>query len=305
MTRTVHDALASHTTNYEIVRELHAVPPHVTYEVVVDGTRAVCKLATDPETDPTTEARIIEFVGRETTVPVPRILAVGRNYFLAEWHDGVPETPRNDELWARTAGAGMAILHTQTAPHFEETGVLDATSDELLVDEDEVWPETIRVVLEDCREYLGSFGYADVARDALTFVRDHPDAFAGCGHPVLCHGNFVPDHVGVSDGILDCVIDFEHTLVGPAEYDYWRTALPVFEASDRPTLGRAFHAGYESVRALPDGFDRRAYLYRMVNTVSYLKALFVQQQHTEEETTHSAEWMVGYVRETLDSLGDQ
>jgi aminoglycoside phosphotransferase (APT) family kinase protein len=119
---------------------------------------------------------------------------------------------------------------------------------------------------------------------------------------VLCHGNLLPDHLGIEGGKVACVIDFEHALVGPGEYDYWRTALPAFEAREHPGLHRAFRAGYESVRPLPDEFDRRADCYRMVNTVSYLKALYLQQQITGDEAERRAEWMAGYVRDALDDL---
>jgi fructosamine-3-kinase len=302
MTRDVNDALASHTNDYEIRHELHAVPPHSTYEVMFDGTRAVCKLARGSEADPTTEARIIEFVGRETSVPVPRILAVGPDYFIAEWHDGVPNAPRGDEGWARAVGTGMATLHTETAATFETTGLLRSAENELTLDGFETWPATVSALLEDRREYLTAFGYADVAYDAIEFVRAHPDAFAGYGDPVLCHGNLLPDHAGVADDELTCVIDFEHALVGPGEYDYWRMALPVFEGQERPDCHAAFREGYESVRPLPAGFDRRADLYRMLNAVSYLKSLYLQRQITGRETARRAEWFAERVRGTLADL---
>lgn len=298
----IHDALAQHTTDYEAHRELHAVPPHVTYEVTIDGTHAVCKLATSSEADLTTEARIMKFVGRETPIPVPRVLAVGPEHFVAEWHDGIPEEPRRDEEWARAAGAGMATLHAETADAFERTGLLRADGTGLGIDGHPTWPETVAALLERRREFLVGTGYADVATEALAFVREHPEAFDGADDPVLCHGNLLPDHVGAKDGAVTCVIDFEHALVGPGEYDYWRTALPVFgdrEFSDRQ---RAFRAGYESVRALPDGFDRRAALYRAVNGVSYFRSLFLQGQITGEDAERRAERMADSVRGVLADL---
>ena len=304
MTRNVHDALASHTTEYEIHRELHAVPPHRTHEVTVDGVHAVCKLATGPGADPATEARIVRHIGEHTSIPVPRIVAIGQDHFVAKWHDGVPEAdePPITEECARIAGAGMATLHAETTSDFEATGLLGSKESELSLDAHETWPETIEAVLEDRRDYLARFEYADMAREAIQFVRGHPEAFADCGDPVLCHGNLLPDHLGIEGGKVACVIDFEHALVGPGEYDYWRTALPAFEAREHPGLHRAFRAGYESVRPLPDEFDRRADCYRMVNTVSYLKALYLQQQITGDEAERRAEWMAGYVRDALDDL---
>ena len=302
MTRDVHDTLVSHTTEYKIRRELHDVPPHRTHEVSIDGVRAVCKLATGPEADLATEARIIRYVDEHTSVPVPRIIAIGQDHFIAEWHDGVPETDEIGERWARIAGTGMATLHAETASDFETMGLLRSTGDELSLDASKTWPETIAAVLKDRREYLAGVGYADVAREALQFVREYPVAFADCGDPVLCHGNLLPAHLGIEDGNVACVIDFEHALVGPGEYDYWRTALPTFVTRERPDLQRAFRTGYESIHPLPDGFDRRADCYRMVNSVSYLKALHLQQQITGDEAERRAERMADYVHDALDDL---
>ncbi|WP_458207469.1 hypothetical protein [Haladaptatus sp. NG-SE-30] len=86
--RDVHDGhkrLAPHAEQYEVVRKLHDVPPHVTHEVRIDGKRAVCKRATSDEGDPAMEARTMQFLETNTSVPVPHVLAVGDDYFVAEW----------------------------------------------------------------------------------------------------------------------------------------------------------------------------------------------------------------------------
>ena len=80
--RTIDDALAQHTDDYRAVRELHRVSPHVTWEVRFERRRAVCKRATSAEGDPATEARVLSFVGRETDLPIPEVLAVGADHFV-------------------------------------------------------------------------------------------------------------------------------------------------------------------------------------------------------------------------------
>lgn len=316
MTRDVHDvqdakdggdvrnALASHADGYTVHRQLHAVPPHAVYEVTVDGIRAVCKVTRGPEADPACEARVIQHVGRETSLPVPRVLAVGDDHFVAEWCDGLPgDDPDVDETWARAAGAGLATLHAEAS--FEQTGLFRAGEDGLALDGHETWSRTLEALLADRRDYLADRGYADVATEAVEFVRDHRDAF-DCGvEPVLVHGNYLPDHVRTTGGEVACVIDFEHALAGPAEYDYWRTAMPVFEGSDRSaggTIREAFGSGYESVRPFPGGLDRRADLCRLVNSVSYLKALYVQREHIDAEDERRAAATCEYARDVLERL---
>jgi len=323
----IRDALAAQYDEFTVEREVHAVPPHATFEVVVGGRRAICKLARGPEADPATEARILQHVRRETTIPVPKVLAVGDDYFVAAWSedvpssgarrgssdsesDGVPQNvePPAGEAWARVAGEAMASLHEQAGfdafgfPRAADGGVADGR---LVVDARESWHATVCDYLADLRDWLAPHGYDDVAAELLGFLREHPDAFRGCGSPVLCHGNFGPDHVGVRDGEVAHVIDFEHALVAPAEYDYWRTVVPVFlgpsgPESDAPR--EAFRAGYESVRALPPGFDRRGRLYRALYSVWALQSLFLQRNVTGDEATEFADWLREHVAETVADL---
>ena len=303
--RDVRERLASHADEYEVRDRLHDVPPHVTYEVALDGRRAVCKLATSDDGDPPTEARIAQHVGANTSVPVPRVLAVGDDHFVAAHRTDLPDGPTVDERRARTMGAGLATLHEETG--FDAPGFLGASDGDLALDARASWHETVCDLLGSRRDFLRNRDfdgeYAAVADDALAFVREHPGLLAGAGDPVLCHGNYLPDHVGTDGGDVTCVIDFEHALAGPAEYDYWRTAMPLLGNEDG-RVESAFRAGYESVRPLPAGFDERGDVYRLVNTVSYFRSLFLQENHTGTEAERRAERMAEYVRDAVASLGE-
>lgn len=310
----VSDALASISDDYEIRGTLHAVPPHAVYEVTVDGRPAVCKVARGPGADPATEARVMAFVARKTSVPVPEVLAVGDDWFVAEWRHGLPDDPTVDVERARTLGAGLATLHAETEGQFERTGFprahdegggegeRDSEGGVLAVDARDSWAETVTDLLVDCRDYLADVGYAEVAEVARSFVSDHPDVFDGAGAPVLAHGNYLPDHVGLREGEVACVVDWEHTLVAPAEYDYLRTVTPLFGGgggTDDPER-QAFREGYESVRSLPGGFEVRADAYRLVDAVSYLKALHVQRQKHGQEKARAAVAFRQYVLDAVE-----
>ncbi|WP_255169277.1 phosphotransferase family protein [Natrononativus amylolyticus] len=304
MTRDVRTILESTAAEYELRGELHAVPPHAVYEAVVDGQRAVCKLARGPEADPATEARVMERVRRETSVPVPEVLDVGPDWFLAAWHDGVPDEPTVGAERARTMGAGLATVHRETtfeaAGHFTTGG-----TGGLVLESRESWPETLRALVADCRRFLEPYGYAGVAEEVSAFLRERPDALAGAGEPVLIHGNYLREHVGVAGGEVTCVIDFEHAMAGDGEYDYWATALPTFVGANAPggDLGRrAFREGYESVRRLPDGFDRRSGVYRVVLGVTYLRSLYLQGQWERPAADRRAESFAGNIRKRLERL---
>jgi Ser/Thr protein kinase RdoA (MazF antagonist) len=321
----VRNVLESQFDDYEVRGPLHDVPPHAVYEVVVEGRRAVCKIARRPEADPAAEARVMAHVRRETSLPVPEVLAVGGErggtdgdgWFVAEWLDAVPRDvePPVGEAWARAAGGAMAALHAETGfdrPGFPRAGDGGGAGDDggagggrLVVDARDSWHDVVCEYVADLRDWLDPHGHGDVAADVLAFLRDHPGVLDGCGEPVVCHGNFGLEHVGVEAGAVTSVIDFEHALVAPGEYDYWRTAVPVFIGPSGPESDaphEAFRAGYESVRPLPDGFDRRGRVYRVLYTTWAFQSLHLQRNVTGGEARERAETFRRLVDDGLDDL---
>lgn len=304
------ESLASHAENYEVVRKLHDVPPHVTHEVRMDRKRAVCKRATNGEGNPAMEARAMQFLETNTSVPVSHVLAVGDDYFVAEWDEEVPEDGGVNEKDAHTIGAGLATLHDETRATFESYGFLEAKDGELALDAHGSWHETVCNLLAGRRDFLRNRGYdadAEAATDALAFVRERPKLLRGAGEPALCHGNYVPDHIGRDDDGVTTVIDFEHALVGPGEYDYWRTAIPTFTGPNGvdETLEGAFRTGYESVRPLSPGFNRRESVYRLITVVSFLRSLRLQRQQTGEEAARTAARFRDDVYQLVDSIQEE
>ncbi|MFT4891547.1 MAG: Ser/Thr protein kinase RdoA (MazF antagonist) [Halobacteriales archaeon] len=284
MDDTLHETLARHADDPAVVRELHDVPPHRVYEVRLDGDRAVLKFADGPRADPATEARVTEYVEEHTSMPVPEIRTVGDDYYLAEWCDGLPgDDPDVTENDVRALGRTMATLHEETG--FDAPGRPRADGDRLAVDARESWHAVVRDHLRDLRGPLADAGRAGIVDFVLEFLADHPDLLRD------------------ADDVTR-VIDFEHAIVGPPEYDYWRTVLPL-ESNEGEWSLRAFREGYDAVRPLPTGLVRRRLLYTSLITVSYLESLYVQDQHDDRETERKADWMCEYVDDRLAELDER
>lgn len=300
----IHDTLASEYDHVTVGDRLHAVPPHVVHEVTVDGQRAVCKLAVGPEAVLGREAAAQAHAASETDLPVPAVLTAGEGFYVAEWLDGVPDSGGDHDLesWARTAGAGLARLHEGTP--LDDHGPLRADGEALSVAAHPTAAEAMAGYLQDLRPGVAGTGYADVLDDAAGFLREHPDCLAGAGDPVLCHGNWLPDHVGVEGGEVTAVIDFERAVAAPAEHDYVRAALPLFLAPgrDEEPARRAFRSGYESVRPLPAGFDERLDVHRLVVVASFVESLFVQDEFDAAGTCERADGLREAVSELSTKL---
>lgn len=324
MTRDIETVLASQFDQFEIRGRLHDVPPHEVYEVTVDGRRAVCKVARAPEADPLTEAAVIDYVDRTTDVPVPSVLDAGDGYFVATWIDGLPaadEVPEGEEIdgtYARALGAGLARLHEATAGSFDRPGRPRAGDDgRLRVDARDSMHAVARDLLDRYERYLADVGWAGPVREVRELFAARPDLLAGAGDPVVCHGNFLPNHVGFASGDAEeggggaeiaAVVDFEHALVAAGEYDYWRTVHPVFVAPGSETsldARSAFREGYESVRELSHGFERRQEAYSLLNLASYFVALDLQNGGIGPEERPRAEAMADAVSELVASVRDR
>lgn len=304
MEGTVHAALEAQFASHEIVRKLHDVPPHGVYKVVVDGRRAVYKGDAGPAGSAGIEGRVMAFVGEETSIPVAEVLDVGDRHFVAAWHPHAPApeaTPAADVAWARAAGRCLATLHEETAPVIDGYGRFRPDGDGIAGPRFESWQGAAIEYLSRRSAALTRYGHGDGAEGVADWLRDHPAVFDGADGPVCCHGWATPEHVAIRGGRVACMIDFEHALAAPAEFDYWRTVIPTFGPADGPAK-RAFREGYEGVRSLPAGIQRRRPVYAMLNEVYYLESLFVQNRHEPEETQARATWLRERIIRRLEEL---
>lgn len=299
MNEIIHDRLASRFTEYSVARCLHDVPPHEVYEVRVDDRRAVYKGTTGPTGRAATEGHVMRFVDEHTTVPVPTVRVVGDSWFLMDWNSAAP-TPDAEsgatDPWVSAAGRALARLHDDSTPAVDGYGDPEPAGDVVSAPQDD-WHAAAVAYLRHRHEPLARYGHADVVDAAVDALTDRPDAFAGAGDSVLCHGWWTPAHVAVEDDRATCVVDFEHALAAPAEYDYWRTVILAFEDAEGAD---ALRAAYESVRPLPAGRTDRAPFFRLLCLVYYFESLHVQAQYGPEETRRRAE---GLRETTFDLIG--
>lgn len=288
--------------SFTVVRQLHDVPPHEVYEVTVNGQHAIYKGNTGPTGTARKEGRVMACLGERTSIPVPETVLVADEFYVAKWHDDAPSPKTEyhaDEEWARAAGRGLARLHDETAPVIDSYGSFRPDGSLKTCGYDE-WNAAAIEYVRDRRPVLARYGHADMADRVIEYLEAHPEAFAGAGRPVCCHGWATPEHVSVGDGDVACMIDFEHAIAAPGEYDYWRTVFPAFGTKEN-TAHNAFRESYESVRSLPDEFERRRPIYGLLNSVYYFESLYVQNQHGPEETAEQAERLRSRLIELLDT----
>lgn len=288
-----------------LLEELHDVPPYRVYEVSLDGRRAVLKVDDHPRGHAADEGRVLEHIECETSAGVPDVIAVGTGHYVTAWDDAFAGSPDPiDEEWAHVAGSWLGRLHADTAGAFDGFGRPRDGGSELAIDAHDRWIDAARERVGYHREYLEPLGYADVAESVNEFLRENPEIFEGCSEPVLCHGDVHPEHLARRADGTATAIDFEHALVAPAEYDYWRATMPYFEAADDVDDAAlwAFRAGYESVRPLPHGLEERRPAYRLLNLVAFFESLYLQGNVGPDERERRAGNLRRLVSETVETL---
>ncbi|ELZ01616.1 aminoglycoside phosphotransferase [Natrialba chahannaoensis JCM 10990] len=301
----IEKIVAQCSTASSVIRELHDIPPYRVYEVELDTRRAVVKVDDHRRGHAADEGRVHEYVATETTASVPEVLAVGADHYITVWREEIAHAATQiGSDWAHAAGVWMATLHDDTAGVFDGFGQLRNDGTGLSLAAHDTWADAVIERISHHRKYLATKGYADAADAVEAFFREHPHVFDAVGKPVLCHDDIHPEHLSRTSGGECIAIDFEHALVAPPEYDYWRTVMPYFEASDAvdETVMQAFQDGYESVRPLPGGFEERRQRYRLLNWVAFLESLYLQQNVDPDKREEMGDWMRTRVYETLSEV---
>lgn len=299
MTDVTLSPLTDRFDRVRVERRLHGVPPHEVFLVEIDGRRGVFKRSTSTRGRAGMEGAVTRTLDRHTSVPVPRVLVVGDDWFLTAWEPAAPDPDAGaapDTAWAERAGRELARLHDETAAWTDRYGRFSNTADGLACPSHDDWQAAAVAFCRDVRSVAADHGHGEVIDDVIRLLASDEDLCAGVGEPVVCHGWVTPEHLSVER--RSCFVDFEHAIAAPAGFDYWRTALVALDDEPR----RAFRTGYESVRPLPAGVAEREPLYRLLTIVYFFESLYVQDQHPPAETARRADRVRSSLRDLLADL---
>lgn len=307
----VGDALATYTDDYEVCRELSSRGPNGVYEVIVDGQTAVCKVTRENNAHIGQRAFVAQYVGEQTTVPTPALLAAEDDYALFEQIHGTPyggnEVRDLRERRLHNAGAMLARLHTET--DFAAHGYLCAQDGELDLDVKGTWSEMLETIVLGWCDDLAGTQFDETGQSVRTFVQSHHDALDTADGPDIVHGDYQPENILFDGERVAAVLDWEFSLVGAGEFDLCRAEREFFDWHDAPEdeeddgLRDALREGYESVRPLPDGFTARREVYRAVLKLDPMR-FFDTWKDEVEEPAATADSMVAFVRNSLANARD-
>ncbi len=229
--------------------------------------------------------------GRSRGVPVPAVISLGQTadvlgqadveYMVLEGVSGQPLA----ELWAALgqkeretalfqAGIQLARIHSIKVSGFwrrQPAGDWDF----------DTWEGVMDSALHDRsgeKQWIQGDRFSEEQfSEMMQLLRLYRDRF-GCSQPVLCHGDYLPEHIFVdASGHVTGIIDFGQFQGGPAELDvaYLRLEWPQLELT-------SFLAGFGSEQRLPDEFPMRLELQRLALAMGHLA---YQRQEGDTEQT--------------------
>lgn len=309
MTRDIHDVVAQYDGT--VIEELESLSSHSVYDVRVDGERAVCKVAgEDGEDAVALDAALLEYVHRETSVPVSRVVRSGTDHFLASWvagetYDGGMSHVRRTQRLTH-AGAMLARLHeavefdahgrftVETLPR-DQCGPIGGVS----LDAVGRWDEMLRSIVGRWRRDLPD-RFVEVGGAVYSFVGDHRWLFAD-EPATLVHGDYAGHNLLFDGDDVAAVLDWELAFSGAGEFDLCRAEQVLF-GGEYPTepdgaLREALWGGYESVRPPDAESEARRAVYRAVLALNPLRHVDEWTDEIDRETW--GEYLTERAREQL------
>jgi len=269
------------------------------------GTAYVMRIQRAGEIELQAEAALIE-EARKAGAPAPRVYLASvlehegeQLEFMVQ--DRVPGRPLgeveaglSEDDWARVsrdAGRALGQIHSVRAGGFYMRHA-DGSWD--FPDWQSVMDSTLRDRGSE-KEWILAAGFSDDEFAQMMRLIERYVMEFDCPEPVLCHADFLPEHIFVDDELRVCgVIDFGMAQGGHPIHDFATLAMVRTGLTPERVL-----IGYPASDFVRDRFDLRLHLHRLALEMGFL-AHHVRIQHYPEikENTRG-------LRETLEWLGSQ
>ncbi|SIR51755.1 Phosphotransferase enzyme family protein [Haladaptatus litoreus] len=300
----IRDVLKLHAEKYEMRRELPSRTPNTVYEVILDGRRAVCKVASGDDAHVRKDALATRYLAERTPTLVPRVFAIEDDHAIFEWVEGTTYNADANralrERRLRSAGKTLALFHEST--DFDTCGYLNCRDGKLAPDACGTWADMLTAIVGGWCGDLAGTRFEEAGESVLSFVRDYEDAFTAVSEPVLVHGDYQPENIRFEDESVATVLDWEFCFAGAGEFDLCRAEREFFDwhtAPEGDDLRGSIRKGYESVRTLQPTFDGRRHIYRAILKLDPMRFFeaWKDQVGDEDEVAKS---MCAFVRDELE-----
>lgn len=233
------------------------------------------------------EPALMTLVRRETSLPVPRVLASDvsgertRPYHVTEHVDapnlhGRFATCSRETQITLLAAAGRALAELHRGVRFESSGPLRADGETVTVAPHASWGAFLATLVEQWVDELEASRFADIHETFTTALT--PRTFLGIDpDPVCLHFDYAPGNLLARGDELVGIVDWGFAVAGHAEYDLFQFEKNVLlgqidDQSVRDALRSHVYAGYRERAPLAPGWERRRAFYRVVYKLASMRS---------------------------------
>ena len=207
------------------------------------------------------EQYLYTLIRDRTTVPVPEVLARGKDYSILS-HVAGSELDVTDSEMVFAAGQMLAKIHSLRMPSFGwivGSGIEPSFPD---------WESFVRFDTEHKLSKLPhSVEHEEITEKVMELLDESSDLLVLDVTPCLVHKDYHASHILVSGGKIAGVIDVEWAIAGHHELDLVKSCEWMFTSSEMEDV---FLEGYRTVGSISDAYADRKKLYRILILLSSL-----------------------------------
>ena len=289
-----------------------------TYRIELGEKRVVVAFPREPwyEQSFAREPALMRLVRRETSVPVPRVLASDvsgeRPYHVTESVDApdlrgrFAACPRETQA-ALLEAAGQALAELHGGVQFESSGPLRREGRGVTVDPAPSWPAFLAALVERWLAELDGSRFADLRGTFETALA--PESFLSVDpDPVCLHFDYAPGNLLAREDALVGVVDWGFAVSGHAEYDLFQFEKnfllgEVQDPTVRDELRPHVYTGYRERGSLAPGWERRRAFYRVAYKLASMRS-FHRWAENESRGDELAARLRAELETDLERLGE-
>ncbi len=206
------------------------------------------------------EEYLYNLIREKTYVPVPEVLAAGKNYILLSKIEG-KELPTNNASLVEKAGELLAKLHSIKFPYFGWI-IKDQINPKFTN-----WIDFINYDLNLKFKKIPK-QYSKLKKQIKGIVNESKSLLQIDSEPCLLHKDYHSSHILVSENKINGIIDLEWAMAGHNEFDLAKSCVWMFE--NKPGLEKVFLQGYKKYGAISEEFSQRKKVYSIITLLSSL-----------------------------------
>jgi len=231
-----------------------------TYEIKIDDKSLVLRIYPKDFWKIKKEKYLYNLIKEKTGVPVPDVIATGKNYILLSKIEG-NELSLTNKILIKKAGELLAKIHSIKFPYH---GWIVGNE---IKPRFKNWLDFINYDLNSKFKKIPP-KYNNLKNKVRNIINSNKSLLLIKSKPCLLHKDYHSSHIIVDKNDINGIIDLEWAMSGHNEMDLAKSCLWMFD--NKPQLEKIFLQGYKRYGEISKDFNKRKEIYKILNLLSSL-----------------------------------